>query len=814
MKKKFLVLLLALFVLTMNLVSAVECDADLNVTPCDVTSSLTLNTGVHNVNGTITILSNGVTLNGNGATINGGSNTNLIIVSGDDVLVEDLTFNDGFVYTEADGSVFNNLVCSGDGSIGSIGGTNAEFTNLVLNCVDNYADSLWFSGGSGMLIDNVSITGLLEFISNTGSDDNIINNSVFNDDARFNGNGFLIENNQFNSAVIVGNGENTFINNYVVGVVTDSATNTIWGSNTFGGGLTISSSRTFVSGATLTFNGGGVVLDTASTTLNGNGATIEGNGSGMGIDMQADNIVITDIELKEFQNGIIIQANNFLIENSYLHNFSLFGITKVGNISNGIIRNNNISTSDDSDIRFSESNSESMENILIANNNFYSGIFIRPNNVLPSHYNNFTVINNYFEPEIASNYNEKIEFSGLNNSLIANNEVVGGQLWVSEVHNSLIVNITIHDWISQKSYRSPLQIIGSTNTIFDNIDVYNSKGHSTVDYSVVAVGYGYESGTQNITIKNCDWNSFENGTSILFNSYLGYNDDILFENNNINLTTTINSGNDNIQFVDNVLGGKIVDAGTNTVWVSNDFLSDLVLNSGTAVLNGNTFRGLVSDLVVGSSFCDYNFLSDNFYIGGVYSGVNIEGCVDFTEFDGVSTTDFSVVSDWSSVDLVLDNVYGKIDYVSVVDLSNTDGELDREVRISEFEIEVESVDYPELNQTASITFKEVWTDNPEFIYVYRDGELCGVECQNIVYNDVTGLLTLDVTGFSTYKVEFTQSYEPDFTQNDITGMVVDGTGKVLYSFILLAPLIALMLLLFWYRGKLKKKLVLRGKNIK
>ena len=234
---------------------------------------------------------------------------------------------------------------------------------------------------------------------------------------------------------------------------------------------------------------------------------------------------------------------------------------------------------------------------------------------------------------------------------------------------------------------------------------------------------------------------------------------------------------DNIRFEDNDIDSKIV--------ISDSESTDLFFD-------GNTFRKNILDLGLGTDFCDYSDLSENYFIGGVYSGRNVDNCAEASEFSGASTTDFSQVQDWTNVPLRLSNTNGDIDWLVNVDLSETDVNFDDWVEIEQDRISVNSDQISVLNTSATLTFENVHALNSQVIKVYSNpflNFLCqiGIICLNNDYNKITGEYVMDVTHFSTYELD----YVPVLEEEDSMAVLWDVVLKILAGFGILAGVVGL-----------------------
>ncbi len=230
------------------------------------------------------------------------------------------------------------------------------------------------------------------------------------------------------------------------------------------------------------------------------------------------------------------------------------------------------------------------------------------------------------------------------------------------------------------------------------------------------------------------------------------------------------------------------------------FSSALLVNDTGFSSYGNTYRSIVYDNVVGSKFCDYDTLTGNYFIGGFYSGVNIGTCPSSNEFS-LGTTNFSVVSDWTNVDLVLENAFGVIDFSLLLNLSSTNADFDSDVEIVQDSIGVDAVFYPNLDSDASLTFKNVVAHSIADITLLKDGSLCTVGCSGATYNEVSDEYSVLVTGFSTY----TLSYKVVYESEDLSPMLIDFLLNILKGLIIISPIVAIIIIVKWFKRRRGKK---------
>lgn len=135
---------------------------------------------------------------------------------------------------------------------------------------------------------------------------------------------------------------------------------------------------------------------------------------------------------------------------------------------------------------------------------------------------------------------------------------------------------------------------------------------------------------------------------------------------------------------------------------------------------------------------------------------NIED--EISEFAENGTTDFSKVTNWSSVSLTLDEDNGMVNWSSPINLQGSSLMFSTYINIGHNSISVDSTNMPELNQPADLTFKNSgYTDTTHF-KVYRNGVICPDSiCTGVSLSNGNAKVT--VTQMSTYSlIDSMQSY--------------------------------------------------------
>ena len=101
---------------------------------------------------------------------------------------------------------------------------------------------------------------------------------------------------------------------------------------------------------------------------------------------------------------------------------------------------------------------------------------------------------------------------------------------------------------------------------------------------------------------------------------------------------------------------------------------------------------------------------------------NIED--EISEFTGDCTTNFSAISNWSDVDLLLDAANGMLNWTNPMDLTGSNLRFSDAVEIIHRSISVDSSMMPELDSPAVLTFKNAGFSNTEQFEMYRNGAKC------------------------------------------------------------------------------------------
>lgn len=153
----------------------------------------------------------------------------------------------------------------------------------------------------------------------------------------------------------------------------------------------------------------------------------------------------------------------------------------------------------------------------------------------------------------------------------------------------------------------------------------------------------------------------------------------------------------------------------------------------------------------GSAIPNASKFSDNvtYYPFCLNEGCTVTMGTTEEEFSGGDTTDFSAITDWENVDLVLDNVNGKIDWASTVNLTDSSLLFSDNVEMGYRSISIDTDDMPELDSPATLTFKGSGYTGLRQVWVFRNGALCPDSiCTSVTI--VNGAVVVTVTQLSDY----------------------------------------------------------------
>ncbi|MEK6833706.1 MAG: hypothetical protein AABY32_06695 [Nanoarchaeota archaeon] len=135
-----------------------------------------------------------------------------------------------------------------------------------------------------------------------------------------------------------------------------------------------------------------------------------------------------------------------------------------------------------------------------------------------------------------------------------------------------------------------------------------------------------------------------------------------------------------------------------------------------------------------------------------------------TEFSGDDTTNLSGMSDFSNVNLILENQYGKIQFLSPVNLNNA-WDLNNNVEIANGIVAINSQIYSSLNKPAKITLYGLTYNSIPKIYYTNSftttssaitQECSSAQCTMINYTSFSttnGEVTFNVSGFSSFLIK-------------------------------------------------------------
>jgi parallel beta-helix repeat protein len=132
-------------------------------------------------------------------------------------------------------------------------------------------------------------------------------------------------------------------------------------------------------------------------------------------------------------------------------------------------------------------------------------------------------------------------------------------------------------------------------------------------------------------------------------------------------------------------------------------------------------------------------------------GCSLDIINETNEFSG-NTTDFSAITDWNNVTLILDTTEGMIEWGNNINLIGSSLQFNNYVEISHRKISIDALMMPELDHPATLTFKNAGYNNINDLLVKRNGIICpNTICSNkrIEGNSVL----VDVNQMSDYLLE-------------------------------------------------------------
>jgi len=212
-----------------------------------------------------------------------------------------------------------------------------------------------------------------------------------------------------------------------------------------------------------------------------------------------------------------------------------------------------------------------------------------------------------------------------------------------------------------------------------------------------------------------------------------------------------------------------------------DFINNIIIQSATGIrihpdgahvlvpnvtVTGNTFLLGFTKFVNNQHSTGVLSALDNYWAAAIPDASKFSAnvsyypfCVDvictksidtqLAEFDGASTTDFSAITDWSNVSLVLDNDDVTMAWDDNVNLTGSSLLFGDSIAFSTRSAYVDTSTMPEINFPAVITFHNSgFTKRSQFL-VYRDGLVCPDSiCYLVEFSG--GDVTLGVTTLSDY----------------------------------------------------------------
>lgn len=397
----------------------------------------------------------------------------------------------------------------------------------------------------------------------------------------------------------------------------------------------------------------------------------------------------------------------------------------VNSISGGMIFNNTI-TGNSYGIRVGFTAGHGVNNISIIGNQIVANtnkgiLFYDAGDYLAQHVSNISVIGNV----IANNSGSGISTYGTGHNIIVNNTVTGNN------GNGISIKYDDGDIVADNviinNSAMGINVHQVTDSVIENNTVSNHVSTAVVTTfwgTVIVAGKGSAIYIHEVS----------EGNIIQFNDFVDNKIGVLVSNegnntgpsdNHINFNVVVN--NTEYVFINALVNvSSSVDA-TDNWW-------------GSATPNSSKFSGNVTYV----PFCLDEECS--------YS-------IDISEFSGGDTTDFSAISNWSEVVLVLDSVNGMINWTVPIDLSGSSLGFGDSVTISHRRISVDAGAMPELDQPAILTFALTgFTGETQFI-VMRNGAVCPVDICLSYHLGIDGSVELVVTQLSEYDLMESPIYQ-------------------------------------------------------
>ena len=177
---------------------------------------------------------------------------------------------------------------------------------------------------------------------------------------------------------------------------------------------------------------------------------------------------------------------------------------------------------------------------------------------------------------------------------------------------------------------------------------------------------------------------------------------------------------------------------------------------------------------------------------------NIEDEV--SEFTGDCTTNFSAVSNWSDVDLMLDADAGVINWSVPVDLTGSSLRFSDAVEISYRHISVDISQMPELDHPAVLTFASTGFTSVSQFVLLRNGVLCPTDICTSYHLGIDGSVTLAVEHMSEYSLLESPIYQNLAESGSGLGGFLTAITNPLVNIILGLGIVGGILLIFFAIG--------------
>jgi len=238
-----------------------------------------------------------------------------------------------------------------------------------------------------------------------------------------------------------------------------------------------------------------------------------------------------------------------------------------------------------------------------------------------------------------------------------------------------------------------------------------------------------------------------------------------------------------VSFANNSITGSAIYASA-TYWTAGVGSINAIDNWwGSVIPNSSKF----SDKVAYYPFC-------------LNAGCTVDIEDEVSEFCGDCTTNFSAVSNWSDVDLMLDADAGVINWSVPVDLTGSSLRFSDAVEISYRHISVDTSQMPELDHPAVLTFASTGFTSVSQFVLLRNGVLCPTDICTSYHLGIDGSVTLAVEHMSEYSLLESPIYQNLAESGSGLGGFLTAITNPLVNIILGLGIVGGILLIFFAIG--------------